>query len=180
MTRQQGFFMVQTPCPLCRGAGTTIRNKCGDCGGDGVTAEERSVSVNVPAGVDAGVRLRLAGEGEAAGQYGSRGDLYVFIDVEPHDRFVREGADVHSRQMVTFSQAALGTELDVETIHGGESIDIPPGTQPGTVVRLRSKGIARLGQGGRGDHFVELVVEVPESLSSGQRAAIEALRDAGM
>ena len=134
----------------------------------------------MPAGVDSGVRLRLAGEGEAAGSYGSRGDLYVFIAVAAHDRFVREGADVHSRHTVTFSQAALGDSVDVETLHGNETVDIPPGTQPGTVVRLRRKGIPRLGQTGHGDHFVELVVEVPSNLSSGQRTALEALRDQGM
>jgi len=180
ITRQQGFFMVQTPCPVCRGAGTTITDKCDDCSGDGVVLEERSVSVNIPAGVDSGVRLRLSGEGESAGAYGQRGDLYVFIEVAPHDHYVREGADVHSRQVVTFSQAALGDTVEVETLHGVESVDIPAGTQPGTVVRLRRKGIARLGQGGHGDHFVELVVEVPAKLSSGQRTALEALRDVGM
>lgn len=180
VTRQQGFFMVQTACPVCRGQGTTIKDKCSDCRGRGVTSEEASVNISIPAGVDSGVRMRVTGQGEPAGAHGQRGDLYVFIEVAPHERFVREGADVHSRQDIAFSQAALGDHIEVETLHGTERVEVPPGTQPSTVVRLRSKGIARLQQAGSGDHFVELVVTVPSKLSKAQRAALEALRHEGM
>ncbi len=180
VTRQQGFFMVQTPCPVCRGAGRVVKDKCEDCAGAGTQTVKRNVSVSIPAGVDDGVRMRVSGEGESAGAHGSRGDLYVFIHVTPHERFQRDGADIHSEASITFTQAALGDELEVETLHGPERVKIPAGTQPGTVVRLKKKGVARLNRGGQGDHFVTLNVAVPDKLSREQRKAIDRLRELGL
>lgn len=180
ITRQQGFFMVQTACPVCRGAGTTIEDKCEDCGGQGVTLVDRELTVNIPAGVDDGVRMRLAGEGEGAGPRGDRGDLYVFISVKPHEVFQRDGADVHMHLDIPFSSAALGAELTVPTVHGEEQVEIPAGTQAGTVLRLRNKGIPRLQRGGQGDHFVTIGVSVPDKLKRDQKKLLQQLRDAGL
>jgi molecular chaperone DnaJ len=179
ITRQQGFFMVQTACPVCRGAGRVVTNKCQDCSGEGVSRVERRMTVTIPPGVDNGVRLRLTGEGEAAGR-GARGDLYVFIEVAPDERFQREGADVLSAVDLAYSQVALGAEIEVETVHGPETVKVPAGTQPGTVVRLRRKGIRRLNGGGQGDHYVTLSVTVPDKLSRAQKKAVQALREQGL
>ena len=180
ITRQQGFFMVQTPCPVCQGAGRVVTLRCSECGGDGSHVVERTVTTKVPAGVDSGVRLRVSGEGEGGGPGAARGDLYVFISVREHPTFQRDGADVHTTREITFSQAALGDEVEVETIHGAERVKIPSGTQPGTVVRLRGKGIQRLGRGGRGDHFVELLLMVPARLDRAQKKLVKELAGAGL
>ena len=180
VTRQQGFFMVQTTCPVCRGSGRVITDPCGTCQGDGVTEAERSVSVKIPAGVESGMRLRVSGEGESAGQHTQRGDLYVFLHVHDHEVFVRDGADVHMDRVITYSQAVLGDEILVETIHGEESISLPPGVQPGTVIRLRRKGIRRMDRDALGDQYVTINVGVPETLTADQEALLAQLREAGL
>ncbi len=180
ITRQQGFFMVQTTCPVCRGAGSMVKDKCGDCRGDGATLVERTISVKIPPGVDSGMRLRVSGEGETGGVGVERGDLSIMIHVQQHPSFQRDGADVHAEQVLTFSQAALGSEHEVETIHGPEEIGIPAGTQTGTVLRLRGRGFERIDGRGKGDHFITLRVEVPTGLSSEQKELLEQLKAAGL
>ena len=180
VTRQQGFFMVQTTCPVCRGQGRVITERCTGCHGGGTTAIERVVDVTIPPGVDSGMRLRVAGEGEGSAAGGTRGDLYVVIHAADHDTFQRDGADVHAVAPITLSEAALGVELTVATVHGDEEISVPPGTQPDTVLRLRRRGIQRVNGGGKGDHYVSLAVDVPTELDARQRDLLESLRDAGL
>lgn len=157
----QGFFSVARTCPECRGAGAVIRNPCADCGGRGLTEQQRSIQVRVPAGVDTGARLRLPGEGEHGRRSGPPGDLYVVIEVEPHEQFVRRGADVLSSVSVGYPQAVLGCSMEVETLHGTSSLKVPPATEHGSTFVLRSQGIPRLDGRGRGNHIVEVRLDVP-------------------
>jgi molecular chaperone DnaJ len=180
VTRQQGFFLVQTTCPVCRGAGRTISRRCKPCAGQGLSAVERTVSVTIPPGVDTGIRLRVSGEGEGAKGGAGRGDLYVFVRVQPHESFQRDGADVYSELKMSMTQAALGDEVTIQTIHGEEKVKIPAGTQPGSVVRLRRKGVARLSDSGFGDHYLTLVLQVPEKLSKKQKQLLADLREEGL
>ncbi|MDP6944275.1 MAG: molecular chaperone DnaJ [Myxococcota bacterium] len=178
VSRQQGFFMVQTTCPVCRGAGRIVVDKCGDCDGQGIQRVERRVTVTIPPGVDSGNRLRVAGEGEGAGA--GRGDLYVFISVQEHDHFQRDGADIYSEVEIPISDALLGAEITVPTLHGDDAFDVPQGTRSGTVVRLRGRGVERLGRGGVGDHFVQVNISVPKRLSEEQRQLVDELKKAGL
>ena len=180
VTRQQGFIMVQTTCPVCRGSGRVVTDPCGDCRGEGMTEVERTVSVKIPAGIEPGMRLRVAGEGESAGPQSQRGDLYVFVHVRPHEVFQRDGANVHVETSISYSQAALGDEIRVPTLHGDETITVPAGVQPGTVFRLRRKGMDRLDRRERGDQYVTIHLQVPESLSAEQARALEGLRELGL
>ena len=180
VNRQQGFFMVQTTCPVCRGAGVIIEERCPTCHGSGMERVERTVHVTIPPGVDSGNRLRIAGEGEGSVQGGARGDLYVFIEVRPDERYQRDGADVYTEEAISISQALLGHDLEVETLHGSESFSIPPGTASGTVVRLRSRGIERVNGPGKGDHFVTVNVTIPTNLNPTQRKLVEALSSEGL
>lgn len=157
----QGFFSVARTCPDCRGAGSVIRNPCPDCRGQGRTERQRSIQVRVPGGVDTGSRLRLPGEGEHGRQGGPPGDLYVVIDVEPHERFVRRGADVLSSVTIGYPHAVLGCSVDVETLHGTSVLEVPPATVHGSTFVLRSEGIPRLDGRGRGNHIVEVRLDVP-------------------
>ena len=165
----QGFFAVSRTCPQCGGAGKVIRDPCAQCSGAGKVREERTLSVRIPPGVDDGTRLRVAGEGEGGHLGGPPGDLYVFLSVEEHPRFSRRDYDIHSEQPISITQAALGTELETETVHGKEKVRIPAGTQPNQVFRLRGKGVPFLDGRGRGDHFVHVAVRVPTSLSDEER-----------
>jgi len=170
---QQGFFMIGTTCPACRGEGVQIRDKCKDCRGTGVTERTESLNVNIPPGVDDGQRLRLAGKGEAAPNGGVPGNLYVDIHVAEDERFKRDGADVYSQVSVSFATAALGGTVEIPTLEkrvtGTASIDIEPGTQPGTVQVRRGAGITRLDGYGRGNHIVEVTIDVPRRLDDRQR-----------
>lgn len=157
----QGFFTVARTCPQCGGEGTVIKDPCRRCRGQGQVEREREIEVKIPAGVDDGSRLRLAGEGEHGRHSGPPGDLYVFIKVKSHKRFERDGSQVASELVLTYPQLALGTVAEVDTLHGPESLEVPAGTQPGHQFRLRGKGIARLDGGGKGDHVVRVRLEVP-------------------
>ena len=170
--------MVQTTCPVCRGSGRVITDPCRDCGSDGVTDAERNVSVKIPAGIESGMRLRVSGEGESAGARSQRGDLYVFVHVQEHEFFQRDGADVHMDTQITFSQAVLGDDVLVDTIHGEEKVTLPPGMQPGTVIRLRRKGIQRMDRDALGDQYVTVNVAVPDSLTKEQEALLDLYRAA--
>ena len=165
----QGFFAVARTCPQCGGAGKVIKDPCANCDGAGRVREEKTISVKVPAGVDDGSRLRVAGEGEAGFNGGPPGDLYVFISVHEHAKFTRRDYDIHSEQTISFTQAALGAEVQTDTIDGPESLRIPPGTQPSQVFRLRGKGVQFLQGPGRGDQYVHVTVRIPTTLDDAQR-----------
>jgi molecular chaperone DnaJ len=172
---QQGFLVVARPCGHCRGTGQFIPDPCSSCKGTGQVAKERELTLKIPAGVDTGSRMRLAGEGEAGVRGGPPGDLYVVLSVKRHKLFRREGEDIYLELPITFPQAALGAELEVPTIDGVERISIPEGTQSGTVVKLRGKGVPRLQGGGRGDQLVVVNVVTPQKLTKEQRSLIEKL-----
>ncbi len=167
---QQGFFTVERTCPTCNGLGQIIKNPCKECRGAGRVEKEKSLSVNIPAGVETGTRIRLAGEGEAGLRGGPTGDLYIFIDVREHPIFVRDGADLHCRVPVSMVDAALGGDIEVPTIDGGRArVRIPEGSQSGRQMRLRGKGMPQLRGKEVGDMFIELQVETPVNLTSRQK-----------
>ena len=167
---QQGFFTVERTCPTCNGLGQTIKNPCKVCNGAGRVEKERSLSVNIPAGVETGTRIRLGGEGEAGMRGGPTGDLYIFIEVKEHALFQREANNLFCRVPVSMAEAALGGDIDVPTIDGGKSrVKIPEGSQSGRQMRLRGKGMPALRGGGAGDMFIELAVETPVNLSARQK-----------
>ncbi|SFR35232.1 molecular chaperone DnaJ [Litoreibacter janthinus] len=167
---QQGFFTVERTCPTCSGIGQIIKNPCRSCGGSGRQEKERSLSVNIPAGVETGTRIRLAGEGEAGLRGGPAGDLYIFIEVKEHALFQREGVDLFCRVPVAMATAAIGGDVEVPTIDGGRSrVKVPAGSQSGRQMRLRSKGMPALRGAGSGDMFIELAVETPVNLTSKQK-----------
>ncbi len=167
---QQGFFTVERTCPTCSGMGQIIKNPCGACGGAGRTEKDRSLSVNIPPGVETGTRIRLSGEGEAGMRGGPSGDLYIFVEVEPHELFERDGTNLYCRVPVSMGSAALGGSIEVPTIDGGRGrIQIPSGSQSGRQMRLRGKGMPALRGGGAGDMFIELAVETPVNLTARQK-----------
>jgi len=171
---QQGFFTVERTCPTCNGMGQIIKNPCGECRGQGRVEKEKSLSVNIPAGVETGTRIRLAGEGEAGMRGGPTGDLYIFIEVQDHKLFEREGPNLFCRVPVSIASAALGGEIEVPTIDGGRSrVKIPEGSQTGRQMRLRSKGMPALRGGGQGDMFIELMVETPVNLTARQKEILQ-------
>ena len=167
---QQGFFTVERTCPTCNGMGQSIKNPCKSCHGQGRVEKEKSLSVNIPAGVETGTRIRLAGEGEAGMRGGPAGDLYIFIEVRNHKLFEREGSNLFCRVPVSITDAALGGDIEVPTIDGGRSrVKIPQGSQSGRQMRLRAKGMPALRGAGAGDMFIELAVETPVNLTSKQK-----------
>jgi molecular chaperone DnaJ len=167
---QNGFFTVERTCPTCSGAGQIIKNPCKTCAGGGRIEKERALSVNIPAGVETGTRIRLAGEGEAGLRGGPAGDLYIFIEVDPHPIFQREAGNLFCRVPVSMTSAALGGDIEVPTIDGGRSrVKIPAGSQSGTQMRLRAKGMPALRGGPAGDMFIELAVETPVNLTGRQK-----------
>jgi molecular chaperone DnaJ len=171
---QQGFFTMQRTCPQCGGRGQIIKDPCKSCGGRGVTRKDRTLSVDIPAGVEDGTRIRLSGEGEAGPRNGPRGDLYLFLSLKPHALFERDGANLLCRTPVSMTMAALGGDVEIPTIEGGKArVKIPEGAQSGARVRLAGKGMSRLRASQRGDLFVELRVETPVKLSAKQRRILE-------
>ncbi|MBU2357343.1 MAG: molecular chaperone DnaJ [Alphaproteobacteria bacterium] len=171
---QQGFFTVERTCPTCNGMGQTIKNPCHVCHGAGRVEKEKSLSVNIPAGVETGTRIRLAGEGEAGMRGGPAGDLYIFIEVADHPLFEREASNLFCRVPVSIASAALGGEIEVPTIDGGRSrVKIPEGSQSGRQMRLRGKGMPALRGGAAGDMFIELNVETPVNLTARQREILK-------
>ena len=167
---QQGFFTVERTCPTCNGAGQIVKNPCKSCAGAGRLEKERSLSVNIPAGVETGTRIRLASEGEAGMRGGPSGDLYIFIEVKDHPIFQRDSVHLFCRVPITLATAALGGEVEVPTIDGGKSrVKVPAGSQTGKQMRLRAKGMPALRGGGAGDMLIELAVETPVNLTSRQK-----------
>lgn len=172
---QQGFFTLARTCGHCRGSGQRITEACDECRGEGRVRTERSISVRIPPGVDQGMRLRLAGEGEAGDKGGPPGDLYVVLNVREHPVFRRQELDILSDVAVSFSQAALGAEIEVATLDGDYSLKVPAGTQSGTRFRLKGRGAPSLDGGGRGDQYVAVQLHTPHSLSVEQRELFERL-----
>ncbi len=171
--RQGGLLQIRTTCPSCRGAGTEIRHPCMDCHGSGRVKNTSTVKVDVPAGVERGMRIRFAGKGEPGTLGGPPGDLFVVLDVQPHDLFQREGNDVLCQVEVGLAQAALGAEVEVPTLESSKMLKIPPGTQFGDVLRFRGEGIPRLRGGTRGDQVMQVLVRVPKRLTDRQREILE-------
>lgn len=171
----QGFFTMVRPCPDCGGAGRKVSNPCQDCRGAGRVERRRQLKVTVPAGIEDDTRLRMVGEGEAGMHGGPAGDLYVVVRVEPHELFVRDGADLHLEQEISAFRAALGAELEVPTLGGAEKLKVPAGAQPGDTVVLRGKGLPRVQRSGKGDLVVHLQVTVPRKLTAKQRELIQAV-----
>ncbi len=171
---QQGFFAVERTCPACGGRGEVIDNPCPACAGTGRVTRERALSVNVPAGVEDGTRIRLAGEGEAGLRGGPAGDLYIFLSVKPHPFFQRDGADLHCRVPISFVQAALGGEFNVPTLDGADAkVKILEGTPSGKQFRIRHKGMPVLRSRDVGDLYIQAVVETPQSLTKRQRELLQ-------
>jgi molecular chaperone DnaJ len=167
---QQGFFTVERTCPTCSGLGQIIKNPCNACAGAGRVEKDRSLSVNIPQGVETGTRIRLAAEGEAGLRGGPAGDLYIFIEVAEHGIFQRDGVNLYCRVPLTVVTAALGGEVEVPTIDGGRSrVKVPAGAQTGKQMRLRAKGMPALRGGSAGDMFIELAIETPVNLTSRQK-----------
>jgi molecular chaperone DnaJ len=166
----QGFFTLERTCPNCQGRGQVIDSPCGSCAGSGRVTRERTLSVNIPAGVEDGTRIRLAGEGEAGVRGGPAGDLYIFLSIGSHPFFQRDGADLHCRVPVTMVAAAIGGEFEVPTIDGSKTrVKVPEGTQSGQRFRLAGKGMPVLRARQSGDMYVQIVVETPQSLTKKQR-----------
>ena len=171
---QQGFFIVERPCSTCGGQGRVIRNPCRICAGAGTVQRERSLQVAIPAGVEEGTRIRLAGEGEAGAAGAPAGDLYVHISIRPHEIFQRDGATVFCRVPLRMTQAALGADVEVPAIDGARArVKIPAGTQTGEQFRLRGKGFSVLRSAQRGDMLIQVLVETPQTLSRRQRELLE-------
>jgi len=175
---QQGFFTVERTCPTCSGAGQIVKNPCKGCGGAGRVQKEKVLSVNIPAGVETGTRIRLSGEGEAGLRGGPSGDLYIFIEVADHAIFQRDGLDLFCRVPVSMVTASLGGEIEVPTIDGGRSrVKVPEGSQSGRQMRLRSKGMPALRGPGQGEMYIELAVETPVKLTGKQKELLREFED---
>ncbi len=171
----QGFFTIERTCPDCHGHGEVIDSPCPDCRGSGRKVKERTLSVNIPAGVEDGTRIRLAGEGEAGSQGGPAGDLYIFLSIRPHQFFQRDGADLFCRVPIAMTAAALGGQIEVPTVDGGRTrVKIPEGTPSGKQFRLRGKGMPVLRTSKKGDMYIQVEVETPQNLSKKQK---DLLRD---
>ena len=170
----QGFFSIERTCPRCGGSGETIDTPCDDCGGAGRVTRERTLSINIPPGVEDGTRIRLSGEGDAGLRGGPAGDLYIFLSVKPHDIFQRDGADLFCRVPISFTTAALGGSFEVPTLDGGSTpVKIAAGTQTGAQIRLAGKGMPVLRSRQSGDLYVQAIVETPVNLNKRQRELLQ-------
>ena len=174
---RQGFFSVQQPCPTCRGVGKIIPDPCTACAGQGKIKRQKTLEVKIPAGIDAGMRIRSAGNGEAGTNGGPAGDLYIEIRLKKHDIFERDGDDLHCTVPVGMVTAALGGEIDVPTLQGKAAIDLPEGTQTGKQFRLRGKGIKGVRSSYPGDLYCHITVETPVKLNEAQRKLLRELED---
>lgn len=169
-----GFFSIERTCPSCQGRGEVISDPCGECHGQGRVTRERTLSVNIPAGIEDGVRIRLAGEGEAGLRGGPTGDLYIFLSVKPHEFFQRDGADLFCRVPVSMTTAALGGQFEVTTLDGTKTrVKVPDGTQTGRQFRLKGKGMPVMRSSGHGDLYIQVAVETPQNLTRRQRELLE-------
>lgn len=177
MIQTTGIFRVQTTCPACRGAGSTIKDPCPQCRGEGQVRRRLQRDVRIPPGVDGDTRLRLGGEGNQSAEGGTPGDCYCFITVKEHSLFHREGQHLVCQMPLTYSQAALGATVEVPTLDGREELTIPPGTQPGDVFRLRGRGMPDPRQRGQGDLLVQVHLDVPKTLTPRQEELLRELAE---
>lgn len=173
----QGFFSIQQPCPTCHGSGRMITDPCASCGGAGRVKRHKTLAVKIPAGIDEGDRIRLAGEGEAGVNGGPPGDLYVVMHLKEHAVFQRDGDDLHCQMPVSFSTAALGGEIEIPTLEGQAKVKIAPETQTGQLLRLRGKGIKGVRSSHPGDLLCEIVVETPVKLTERQKELLRELEE---
>jgi molecular chaperone DnaJ len=170
----QGFFTVERTCMSCQGRGQVIADPCGKCGGNGRITNEKMLTVNIPAGIEDGTRIRLAGEGEAGLRSGPNGDLYIFIGIRPHPFFQRDGADIFCRVPISMTVAALGGQFDVPTLEGEKTkVKIPEGTQTGKQFRLKGKGMPVMRAHQTGDMYIQVLVETPQNLTRRQKELLE-------
>ncbi|WP_448191794.1 molecular chaperone DnaJ [Azospirillum sp. sgz301742] len=177
---QQGFFTIERTCPACHGQGRIIKDACKSCGGAGRQRKEKTLQVNIPAGVEDGTRIRLAGEGEAGLRGAPPGDLYIFLAIAPHPLFQRDGANIHCRVPIPMVTAALGGTVEVPSIDGTKAkITVPPGTQSGHQFRLKSKGMSVLRSPHRGDMYIQAMVETPMNLNKRQQELLREFEKAG-
>ena len=177
---QQGFFTVQRTCPACQGAGRVITDPCKSCRGSGRVHREKSLAVSIPAGVEEGMRIRLAGEGTAGLRGAPPGDLYIFLSIKPHRIFQRDGANIHCRVPIPMTTATLGGAIEVPTIDGARArVNIPAGVQSGRKFRLKNKGMAAMRGSGRGDMYIEAIVETPVNLSKKQKELLREFERTG-
>lgn len=172
---QQGFFAIARTCSTCQGRGTVVTDPCTKCKGEGRQLRERTIEVKVPAGVEDGTRIRFSGQGEAGVHGGTPGDLYVVLHVKEHAFFEREGNDLHCTVPISFSQAALGTEIEIPTLEGPHTLRIPEATQSGTAFRVRNRGVPVLNGRGKGDLYVTVKLQTPSKLNKRQRELLEEL-----
>ncbi|MFA5926484.1 MAG: molecular chaperone DnaJ [Parcubacteria group bacterium] len=172
-----GTFQQVTVCPECQGEGRIPEKKCKKCGGDGRTREYEKTKFKIPAGIKDGQTIRLEGMGEAGEKGGEAGDLYINVHVLPDKRFSREGDDIQGVARISFSQAALGDKISVDTIEGEIKLKIPAGTQSGEIFRLKGKGVKHLSRFGHGDHYIKIQVETPRNLTREQREILEKLKE---
>jgi len=177
---QQGFFTVERTCPACQGAGQTIEKPCKSCGGQGRVRREKTLSVSIPAGIEDGTRIRLAGEGEVGMRGAAPGDVYIFIGISQHPIFQRDGANIFCRVPIPFTTAALGGAIEVPTVEGSRTrVTVPAGTQSGHQFRLRGKGMTVLRSPARGDMYIQAVVETPVNLNKRQQELLREFEKAG-
>lgn len=174
---QQGFFSVARTCTACRGAGSVISDPCPSCRGEGRASAEMKLKVKVPPGVEDGTRIRYAGEGDAGRLGGPKGDLYIVLSIRQHDLFERHGHDLHCVIPVSFPQAVLGAEIEIQAIDGPVSLKVPEGTQSGRELRVRGRGIPYLNEKGQGDLVVKVIVQIPRKLSRAQRELVAKLAE---
>ena len=179
VTRSQGFFTISTTCGQCRGEGSMISHPCKECRGHGKVKKTKKILMKIPPGVDTGSKLRIRGEGEEGERGGLPGDLFVFIYVEPHDFFSREGDDIICRIPISFPQAALGTEIEVPTLNGKKSLKIPKGTESGEIFRIKGEGFPRIRGYGRGDEMVQVMVNTPKNLTKRQEELLREFEELG-
>jgi molecular chaperone DnaJ len=170
----QGFFSIERTCPTCNGRGQVIKTPCPKCQGVGRTQQERSLSVNIPAGIEDGTRIRLTGEGEAGSRGGPAGDLYIFLSIKPHEFFQRDGADLYCKVPISLTTAALGGQFEVATLDSTQTrVKVPEGTQNGKQFRLKGKGMPILRQPQMGDLYIQIAIETPQNLNKRQRELLE-------
>ena len=179
VTRSQGFFTISTTCGQCHGEGKFIPHPCKECRGYGRVRKNKTIQIKTPAGIDTGSKLRIRGEGEEGERGGPPGDLFVFIYVEPHDFFAREGDDIICQIPISFPQATLGAEIEIPTLNGKRKITIPKGTESGEIFRLKGEGFPKLRGYGRGDQLVQVIVKTPKNLSKRQEQILKEFEELG-
>ena len=170
-----GNIPTKSPCPYCQGEGQTFSQKCSTCSGTGAHRVQAKLKVKIPAGIAHGESIRLSGQGEAGQKGASAGDLYLRIRVQTHKKFVRDGYDVRTEELISIKQAILGDKIEVETINGPVKLKIPEGTQSGTIFKIKERGIPKLHNSGQGDHFIRINVKIPAGLNKKGRALLQEL-----